>query len=90
MADNTTNEHNTDDMSLSEVVKYLERDDLTPAQRAAGKRRIDEISGREKEQADSMKEDAEYLGRSIGSYNLAHGGKIHRGRQAGISAEKAR
>lgn len=89
MADNTTNEHNTDDMGLSEVVKYLERDDLTAAQRAAGRKRIDEISGREKEQADSMKEDAEYLGRKIGSYALAHGGKACRGRRAGSSAEKA-
>ena len=83
-------EHDTKAMSLSEAAKYLERDDLTDAQRQAAIDRINEISGREKEQADSMKEDAEYLGRSIGSYTLAHGGKIHRGRKAGVSAEKTR
>jgi len=90
MADNATNEHNTKEMSLSEVVKYLDRKDLTEEQRAAGLARIDEISGREKEQAESMKEDADYLGRKIGSYALAHGGKVCRGRRAASSAEKAR
>ena len=90
MADNATNEHNAKEMSLSEAAKYLERDDLTDAQRQAAIDRINEISGREKEQADSMKEDAEYLGRKVGSYALAHGGKACRGRRAASSAEKAR
>ena len=82
----------TDDMDMKELFEYLKRKDLSDEQRKAAEERLRKLSTEDftpnpanktipmPKPRPTMKE--------RGYQEAAYGGKIHRGRKAGISAEK--
>lgn len=80
------------EMNMSQLVAFLERKDITESQRAEAMARLEMLSNKDftspnkptptPKPRPTMEE--------RGYQKAAHGGMIHRGRKAGLSAEKAR
>jgi len=81
-------------MNMRELAAFLERDDITESQRSEAEARLEELSTKDFTPNPANKPIPTPKPRPTmeerGFTPAAHGGKIHRGRQAGISAEKAR
>ena len=82
------------EMNMRELVAFLERDDITESQRREAEERLEMLSTRDFTPNPANKPIPTPKPRPTmeerGFTPAALGGKIHRGRQAGISAEKAR
>ena len=92
MADNSTNSLYTemDKLGMQALVDVRDSEKSTPEEKAMAERLLRERSEKEFQREQMNKEDSEYIKRKEGAYALAYGGKLHRGRTAGLSAEKAR
>ena len=82
------------EMNMKQLVDFLERDDITESQRNEAEARLEMLSTRDFTPNPANKRTPTPKPRPTmeerGFTPAALGGKIHRGRQAGISAEKAR
>ena len=92
MADNATDSlyNRFDKKNMSELLEISKSKTATPEEIAMAERLLRERSEKERQREEMNKEDTEYIKRKEGAYTLAYGGKLHRGRTAGLSAEKAR
>jgi len=83
-----------DEMGMRELYLFLQRKNITEEQRKAAEERLRELSERDFTPNPANKRIPTPKPRPTmeerGFTPAAHGGKIHRGRQAGYSAEKAR
>ena len=83
-----------DEMGMRELYLFLQRKNITKEQREAAEKRLRELSERDFTPNPANKRTPTPKPRPTmeerGFTPAALGGKIHRGRQAGISAEKAR
>ena len=91
MADNSTKSlyDQFNQKNMSELYSISQSETATPEEKAMANRLLRERSEREARQEKENKQYQQQLQRQQGSYELAHGGMVHRGRKAGLSAEKA-
>lgn len=91
MADNSTKSlyDKFNEKNMSELLDISQSETASDEEKAMADRLLRERSEREARQERENKQYRQQLQRQQGSYELAHGGMVHRGRKAGFSAEKA-